>query len=152
MSSMQERLQEDLKASMRAGDTTRRSLIRYLRSKIHDEEIARRSAPDDDSIIDLLGKQAQQRRDSIEAFRKGNREDLVEKEEAELAMILEYLPEQMSEDEIAALVQKAVEEVGATGPQDMGKVMGKVMPQVRGKSDGRTVSGVVSNLLKGLSG
>jgi uncharacterized protein YqeY len=67
-------------------------------------------------------------------------------------MILEYLPEQMSEDEIAALVQKAVEEVGATGPQDMGKVMGKVMPQVRGKSDGRTVSGVVSNLLKGLSG
>jgi uncharacterized protein YqeY len=137
---------------MRAGDTIRRSLIRYLLSNIHDEEIARRSAPDDDSIIDLLGKQAQQRRDSIEAFRKGNREDLVEKEEAELAMILEYLPEQMSEDEIAALVQKAVEEVGATGPQDMGKVMGKVMPQVRGKSDGRTVSGVVSNLLKGLSG
>ena len=137
---------------MRAGDTIRRSLIRYLLSNIHDEEIARRSAPDDDSIIDLLGKQAQQRRDSIEAFRKGNREDLVEKEEAELAMILEYLPEQMSEDEIAALVQKAVEEVGATGPQDMGKVMGKVMPQVRGKSDGRTVSGVVSNLLKGLAG
>ena len=109
---LQDKLQEDLKDAMRGGDSTRRSLIRYLRAKIHDEEISRQATLDDESIIDLLSKQAQQRRDSIEAFRKGDRHDLVENEEAELALVLEYLPEQMSEEEIGALVQKALEEVG----------------------------------------
>ena len=137
---------------MRKGDSTRRSVIRYVRSKIHDEEIARLATLDDDAIIDQLGKQAQQRRDSIEAFRSGNRQDLVEKEEAELAIILEYLPEQMSSEEIAEVAQAAVEEVGAAGPGDMGKVMGRVMPHVRGRADGKAVSQVVSGLLKGLGG
>ena len=149
---LDEKLQEDLKDAMRKGDRVRRSVIRFLRSRIHDEEIARQKPLDDDAVIDVLGKEVRQRQESIEAFTKGNRPELVEKEEAELAMILEYLPEQMSEEEIGALVQNVLQEVGATGPQDMGKVMGKVMPKVRGKAEGRTVSGVVSKHLKALSG
>ena len=148
---LQEKLQEDLKESMRKGDSARRSAIRYLRSVIQDQEIARQTTLDDDAIIQLLVTQAQQRRDSIEAFKKGGRQDLVDKEEAELAIILEYLPAQLSADELTSLAQRATEEVGATGPQDMGKVIGRVMSQVKGRASGREVSEAVSKLLKGLA-
>ena len=146
--SLEERLQDDLKDAMRKGDATRRSVIRYLRAQIHDLQIARQADLDDDDVIGVLSRQAQQTRDSIEAFRSGNREDLVVKEEAELTIILEYLPEQMSEEELASLAAQAIEEVGATGPQDMGKVMGRLMPQIRGKAEGKAASAVVSSLLK----
>ena len=149
--SLKARLGEDLKQSMRNRDSARLSAIRYLRSEIHNAEIERRSDLDDEGVIDLLSRQARQRRESIDAFRKGNRPDLVEKEEAELALILEYLPQQLTADEIADIAQKAISEAGATGPQDIGKVMGRVMPQVKGKAEGRVVSRVVSELLKGLA-
>ena len=145
------RLDEDLKEAMRKGDVLRRSVIRYLRSAIHNEEIANRAELDEDGTLGVLSRQAQQRRESIEAYTRGGRPDLVEKEKAELAMILEYLPEQLSGEEVARLVQQAIEEVGATGVQDMGRVMGKVMPQVRGIAGGREVSAIVSELLTGLS-
>ena len=145
---IQERLQEDLKESMRRGDTARRSAIRYLRSQIHNEEIARKGTLDDQGIIDLLSRQAQQRRESIEAFKKGNRPDLATKEEAELAIIHEYLPAQLSEEEIAELARTAIEETGAAGRDGMGKVMGRIMPHVRGKAEGRTVSRIVQELLE----
>ena len=136
---------------MRAGDALRRSVIRYLRSEIHNEEIASQSELDDDATIGVLSRQAQQRRDSIEAYANGGRQDLVDKEKAELAVILEYLPEQLSREEITALVRQSIEEAGATGPQDMGKVMGRLMPLVRGKAEGREVSAIVAELLKGLA-
>jgi uncharacterized protein YqeY len=145
---LDEKLQEDLKDAMRKGDRVRRSVIRFLRSRIHDEEIARQKPLDDDAVIDVLGKEVRQRQESIEAFTKGNRPELVEKEEAELAVIREYMPAQLSDDEIATLARAAIQEAGATGPQDMGKVMGRIMPQVRGKSDGRAVSRIVQELLK----
>ncbi len=148
--SLQERLQQDLKEAMRKGDAPRRSLIRYLRAQIQDQEIARRTTLDDDAIIGLLGKQAQQRRESIDAFKRGNRQDLVDKEEAELAMIMEYLPQQLSEEELASLAKDAIEEAGASSPRDIGKVMGLLMPQIRGKAEGKAASAVVSSLLKGL--
>ena len=103
----------------------------------------RRSAPTpspDDAVLQVLSRQAQQRRDSIEAYQKGNRPDLVAKEEAELAIVIQYLPQPLSEDEIAAIVQSAIADVSATGPQDMGKVMGKVMPasaRPRGRQAGQ---------------
>ena len=147
---LQERLQEDLKNAMRKGDSARRSVIRMLRSEIHNQEIARQADLEDEAVIDVLGKQAQQRRDSIEAFEQGGRQDLVEKEQVELAIILEYLPDQMSAEDIADLARTAVKELGATSPQDMGKVMGRLMPQVRGRAEGRKVSRVVSELLKEL--
>ena len=150
--SLQEKLQEDLKDAMRSRDSTRKSVIRYLRSEIRNEEIARQKPLDDDWVIEVVGRQAKQHRDSIEAFKQGNRQDLVEKEKAELAIILGYLPEQLSDEELSALATRAIEEIGATGPQEMGKVMGRIMPEVKGRAEGRRVSQVVSELLKGQAG
>ena len=150
--SLRARLEEDLKDAMRSGDVLRRSVIRYVRSEILNEEKASQTDLDDDGIIRVLGRQAQQRRDSIEAFTQGNRQDLVDKEKAELAVILEYLPEQLSGEKITALVRQAIEEVGASGPQDMGKVMGLVMPKVRGRAEGREVNAIASELLSSPAG
>ena len=100
--------------------------------------------------MQVLSKQAQQRRDSIEAYQKGNRPDLVAKEEAELAIVTQYLPQPLGADEVEAIVQSAISEVNATGPQDMGKVMGRIMPQVRGRADGKQVSALVSQKLRGM--
>jgi len=132
---------------MKSGDTLRRDVIRYVRSAIWNMEIERQKKADDEAVIDLLGKQAKQRRDSIEAFTEGNRQDLADKEKAELEIILEYMPEQLSDEEITELVKKAIEESGATSQADMGKIMGRVMPQVKGKAEGRQVSTIVSRLL-----
>ena len=137
---------------MRQGDTVRRSVIRYIRSEIHNQEIASQTELDDEGIIGVLIRQVQQRRESIEAFAKGNRQDLVEKEKAELAVVLEYLPEQMSRQEIEKVVREAIEQVGALGLKDMGKVMGFVMPKVRGRAEGRAVSTLASELLRALDG
>ena len=141
------RLEEDLKAAMRSGDALRRSVIRLLRSEAHNQEIAAQAELDEDGMIRVLSRQAQQRRDSIEAYTSGNRQDLADKEAAELEIILEYLPMQMTRDEIEGLVRKVVEETGAQGPRDMGRVMGAVMPQVAGKAEGREVSAIVRELL-----
>ena len=145
---LQEKLQQDLKDSMRSGDTARRDVIRFLRSAIHNQEISSKAELDDEGVIAVLSKQAMQRRDSIALFKEGNRLDLVESEEAQLAIIGEYLPTQLTEEEISALVHAAVEATGATGPKDMGKVMGRLMPDVKGKADGKAVSRMVQELLR----
>jgi len=148
---LRSRLEEDLKVAMRAREAVRRDTIRYLRSEVQKAEKAEQRDFDDEDVLRVLGRQAAQRRESIDAFKKGGREDLVHKEKAELDIVLEYLPEQMSEEQIAELVQAAIEEVGASGPQDMGKLMGRLMPQTRGKADGRTVNEIVRRLLSGPS-
>ena len=137
---LKETLQDDLKTAMRSGDVMRRSVIRMLRSEIHNREIESRSELDDAATIQLLGRQAQQRRDSIEAFEHAERDDLVQKERAELAVIMGYLPQQLTGDELLEIVRGSIEQVGAAGPQDMGKVMGAVMPKVRGRAEGREVN------------
>ena len=148
---IKESLTNDLKDAMRQRDAVRRDTIRLLLSAIGYEEKAKRTdALDDDAVMQVLSRQAQQRRDSIEAYQKGNRADLVAKEEAELAIVVQYLPQPLSEDEIAAIVQSAIADVNATGPQDMGKVMGKVMPQVRARADGKQVSALVNQTLRSL--
>ena len=149
---LKETLQDDLKNAMRSGDVMRRSVIRMLRSEIHNREIESRSELDDAATIQLLGRQAQQRRDSIEAFERAERDDLVQKERAELAVIMGYLPQQLTGDELLEIVRGSIEQVGATGPQDMGKVMGAVMPKVRGRAEGREVNRIASELLRGQSG
>ncbi len=149
---LRERLNDDLKTAMRAGDAPRRTVLRYLLSDIHNQEIEKKGEIDDEAITRLLGRQAQQRRDSIEAFRKGGRDDLVSKEEAELALIVEYLPQQLTDDEVRDLAAKAVADAGASGPQDMGRVMGALMPRVRGRADGKAVSAVVSEMLRQQAG
>ena len=146
---LKDRLNDDLKDAMRSRDTLKRNTIRLLLSAIGYEEIARQGDLDDDAITQVLTKQAQQRRDSIEAYTKGGRADLVDQEEAELAIVSEYLPVPLSAEEIGAIVDAAIADAGASGPQDMGKVMGRVMPQVRGRADGRQVSALVNQRLRG---
>ena len=147
---MKTRLEDDLKQAMRSRDAARRDVIRYLRSEIRNQEIKVQEDLDDDGVVQVLSRQAQQRRDSIEAFTEANRTDLVEKEQAELEIIMEYMPQQMTSDEITSLVQEVVAEVGASGPGDMGKVMSQIMPQVRGRAEGREVSSIVMEILRGL--
>jgi len=147
---LQERIREELKEAVRREDRVRRSALRLILAGIRNAEIAQQRELDDAGVIDVLTKEVKQRRESIEAFRHGNRQDLVAQEEAELAVILEYLPEPMTREEIVALVQKTIAETGAKGPGDKGKVMGQLMPQVKGRAEGKEVSTIVSELLASL--
>lgn len=147
---LKERFEEDLKKAMRERDVLHRSVIRLIRSEVQNEEIARQKPLDDDGVVGILSRQVRQRRESIIEFRKGKREDLVKREEAELSVIQEYLPRQLTEDELTGLVQEVITESGARGPSDKGKVMGKLMPQVRGRAQGSEVEVVVAKLLDAL--
>lgn len=149
---LQDTLAEDLKDAMRNREELRRSVIRHIRAEIKNQEIADQAALDDDGVLKVLSRLAQQRRDSIEAFDKAGRRDLSGKEKDELTIILGYLPDQMSRDEIVSVARKAIGEVGAAGSGDIGKVMRHVMPQVRGRAEGREVNAVVSKLLEDLDG
>ncbi len=146
---LQERLSEDLKTAMRQHDDVRRSTIRLIRSAIHNVEISQKETLDDDGVIAVLSRMARQHQESISEFKKGNRGDLVEKEETELAIVREYLPPQLTANEITKLAKEAVKEADATEPSDMGRVMGKLMPKVKGKADGSLVSRIVRELLGG---
>ena len=133
--SLKEQITEDMKNAMRAKDTGRLGTIRLLLAAMKQKEVDERIELDDAAVIAIVEKLIKQRKDSISQFQAANREDLVAIENAELVVLQAYMPAQMSEAEVAAVVAKAVAEVGATGPQDMGKVMGVVKPQLAGKAD-----------------
>ena len=141
--SIQETLKEALKRQQRAEVAT----LRLLLSEIKNAEIAQQKSADDDKVLDVVTKEVKRRRESIEAFKKGNRSDLVAQEEAELAILMSYLPKQMSREEIMAVVRQVVNAVGARGSSDKGKVMSQLMPQLKGKADGKEVSEIVTELL-----
>ena len=145
--SLQERLSEDLKDAMRRKDETRRSTIRFIRAAVQNQEIDKRKALDDDEIVGVLSSLVRQHQESITEFKKADRQDLVGKEEAELRIIREYMPEQIPEEKLTELAREAISQTGASGPGDMGKVMGLLMPQVRGRADGAQVSSVVRQIL-----
>ncbi|MCH8025715.1 MAG: GatB/YqeY domain-containing protein [Chloroflexi bacterium] len=147
--SLKAQLASDLKDAMRQRDERRRDVLRFTLAALQNAEIAAREELDEPAAMAVLAKEAKQRRDSIEEFRKADRLDLVTKEEAELAILSPYLPEQLSREEIAEAARVAIQEAGATGPQEMGKVMAVLMPQLRGRADGRQVSEVVQELLAG---
>jgi len=132
---------------MRARDELKTSVLRLLLSAVNYAEIAQQKKLDDGGILQVIQKEIKQRRESIEAFEKGNRPELAAKEKAEMAMLQAYVPAQMSRDEIVTVVQQVLAEVGAKGPGDKGKVMQKLMPQVRGKADGNEVNAIVTELL-----
>lgn len=142
-----ERIRFDLEQALRQGDKLRCSVIRLVLASIKNTEIAQQKTLDDSDILGVIEKEARKRRESIEAFEKGNRQDLVAQEKAELAMLLEYLPEQMSREEIVAAARKVISELEATSPRDTGKVMSRLMPQLKGKAQGQEVSAVVSEIL-----
>jgi hypothetical protein len=145
--SLREKLDTDLKSAMRAKDELRKLVIRSLLSSMNYAEIARQKKLDDAGIIEVIAREIKQRKESIEAYTQGHRQDLVDNETAEMAILQEYMPAQMSRDEITAIVQSVITEVGAKGPGDKGKVMQKLMPQVKGKADGSEVNNIVTELL-----
>ncbi len=149
---LREELMDDLKEAMRQRDETRKRTIRSVIAAIKQAETeldssGQRVHVDDEGILALIAKQAKQRRESITEFRRGGREDLVAEEEAELAILEEYLPKQLTRDEIEAKARQVIAKVGASGPRDMGKVMRPLMTDLRGRADGRVVNEVVRELL-----
>ena len=144
---LRQRLQDDLKTAMRAGDVTAREAIRFLLSVYRNAEIEKRGDLSADEEWALVQRQVKQRTDSIEQFRAAGRDDLVDREEAQLEVIRRYLPAQMSDDDLTAIVRDAIASTGAGGPKDMGKVMPLVLGQVGGGADARRVSTVVRSLL-----
>jgi uncharacterized protein YqeY len=147
--SLAERLDEDLREALRSGDERRKIALRMAKAAIHNAEVAAQATLDDAGIVAVLSKQARQYQESIEEFRKGNRADLVAKEEAELAVLKAYLPEPISQAEIEKAAREVIAEVGAIGPGDKGKVMQALMPKLSGKADGRQINAVVTELLSG---
>ena len=133
---------------MRSGDKVKRSVIRLVISSVNNAEIARQTDLDEGDILGIIAKEIRQRHESIEAFKAGNRQDLVTQEEAELAILNDYLPQQMTRDEIMAEARRVIKEVGAQAPGDKGKVMPKLIAQIKGKADGREINAVVTELLQ----
>lgn len=144
---LKEKLVGDLKQAIRSGDKVRRSVIRLVMAAAKNAEIARQAPLDDTALLGIIAKEIRQRKESIEAFRLGKRDDLVAQEEAELAILQGYLPEQMTREEIIAEVRQVIEEVGAEGLGDKGRVMPRLITQLKGRADGREINAVVTELL-----
>ncbi len=149
--SLKERIDADYKEAMKARDAVRISVLRLLRSAIHNEEINRQRPLTEDEILGVIQSEVRKRKESIEAFVQGGRQDLVDRESAELAILESYLPQALTREELVALVQETIREVGALSLRDMGKVMAVLMPKVRGRADGREVNELVRQMLSGAS-
>ena len=145
--SLKERITEDMKTAMRAKDSERLGTIRLLQSAMKQKEVDERIELDDAAIVAIVDKMIKQRKDSIAAFEQAARQDLVDKEKAELTVLSAYLPERLSAPELTAAVQAIVAELGASGPGDMGKVMGAVKTRLAGKADMGAVSAAVKAAL-----
>jgi len=148
--SLQDRLRDDLKLALKSKDECKLSVVRVLLAECKNEEKARMHGLDDGEVIEVIGREAKRRKESIEAFQAGNRPDLVANEEAALKVITAYLPEQMSRDEVVAVVREVLEATGAAGPKDKGRVMSQLMPKVKGKADGKMVNEIVTEMLGNL--
>jgi uncharacterized protein len=144
---LRERLHEDLIASMRSGDSLRRDTLRMTESAIYNVEKAKRAPLSEDEVLAVVTREVKTRRESVEAFRNGAREDLAAKEEAEIAILQVYLPTALTEDELRVLVDEAIAATGATSARDLGKVMGWLSPKTRGRADGKVTSGLVAQAL-----
>jgi uncharacterized protein YqeY len=144
---LRERLQTETTAAMRSGDTLRRDVLRMAQNAIYNAEKAKRHDLTEEEVLTLVTREVKTRRESVEAFRNGGREDLASKEEAEIAILGEFLPQALSEDELRALVDEAITATGASSPRDLGKVMGWLSPRTRNRADGKVVSGLVAQAL-----
>ena len=149
---LSERMQDELRAAMRSGDSLRRDVLRGVANAAYNIEKARGRPLTEEELVDVLGREVKTRRESVEAFERGGRDDLVAKEQAEIAILREFLPEPLTEAELAALVDEAVAATGATAPRDLGRVMGWLAPRTRGRADGKQVSGLVNRRLAAGSG
>ena len=146
--SLKQKLQEDLKSSMKNKDAIKKSVITLIRSSIKQYEVDNRVELGDEEIIGLIAKQLKQTRDSREEFAKAGRDDLVSKAEAEIEVLKEYLPQQLSEEELNEIVISTISEVGATSMKDMKKIMTSIMPKVKGRADGKLINELVKKNLQ----
>ena len=144
---LRERLHADTTAAMRSGDALRRDVLRMAQNTMYNIEKAKKVTLSEDEVLGVLTREVKTRRESVEAFRAGGREDLATKEEAEIAILQGYLPDALTEAEIGALVDEAVAATGASSARDLGKVMGWLSPKTRGRADGKVVSGRVAQAL-----
>ena len=146
--SLKQKLQEDLKSSMKNKDTNKKSVITLIRASIKQYEVDNRVELGDEEITDLIAKQLKQTRDSREEFAKAGRDDLVSKAEAEIEVLKEYLPQQLSEEELNEIVIATISEVGATSMKDMKQIMSSIMPKVKGRADGKLINELVRKNLQ----
>lgn len=144
---LQKKITEDIKQSMKSGDTVKRDTLRMLMSSIKNAEGAKLDSLDEGEVISVIAKDVKRHLESIDAFKKGNRADLVAKEEAELKILQTYMPAQLSHDDIVKAVKEVIGVVGAKGPGDKGKVMQQLMPKLKGKADGKVINDIVMELL-----
>jgi uncharacterized protein YqeY len=138
---------DDLKQAMKSGDTIKRDTLRMLISSVNNAEIAKQANLEESDILGVLSKEVKRHQESIEAFKKGNRADLVAKEEAELAILESYLPKQLSREEVITAAKEVIAAVGAQGMGDKGKVMKELMPKLKGRADGKEINEAVTELL-----
>ncbi len=144
---LRERLHDDTTAAMRSGDALRRDVLRMAQNAMYNIEKAKKVTLSEDEVLAVLTREVKTRRESIDAFRKGAREDLATKEEAEIAILQDYLPQALTEDEVRALVDEALVATGASSARDLGKMMGWLSPRIRGRADGKVTSGIVAQAL-----
>ena len=144
---LKDTLMNDLKESMKNKDQVRKSVVTLVRSAIKQKEVDERVELSDDDILDIISKQLKQRKDALEEFKKVQRDDLVEETEKEISILMGYLPEQLTDEELHAIVSETINQVGATTMKDMGKIMGVVMPKVKGKADGKRINEVAKQIL-----
>jgi uncharacterized protein len=140
---LQQRIESAMRDAMRARDQRRTSTLRLAMAAAHNRQIELGRPLTDEDVIEVLGRQVKQRRESIEQFRAGGREEMAQAEEAEAAILAEYLPQQLAADELERIVDAAIAESGASSPADLGRVMGRVVPQTKGRADGKAISDLV---------
>ncbi|WP_438433352.1 GatB/YqeY domain-containing protein [Gorillibacterium sp. sgz500922] len=145
---LNEQLNEDMKQAMKSQDKFKLSVIRMVRSAIKNIEIDQRKTLDDNEVLDILNREIKQRRDALQEFQKAGRDDLAESAQAEIAIIAAYLPQQLTEEEVQAIVRQTIQETGASSKADMGKVMSALMPKVKGRADGKLVNQIVQQQLQ----
>ena len=145
--SLKVKLMDDFKKSMKEKDVVKKRTITLVRGDIKQKEVDTREELNDEQILDIIAKQVKQRRDSIEEFKKGDRQDLIDESQLEIDVLLGYLPEQLSEEDLKKVVVSVIEEVGATSPKEIGKVMPKVIAKTKGKADGKMISALVKEML-----
>jgi len=146
---LKSRLQEDLKAALRARDEQRKAVIRMCLAAIQLAEVEHGGELDESGLINTLQKEARRRRETIEELQQTDRKERLAEEEAQLALLESYLPQMLTREEVAAEARAAIDEVGATGPADLGAVMRALMPRMKGRADGQLINAVVRELLSG---
>ncbi|WP_438346879.1 GatB/YqeY domain-containing protein [Paenibacillus sp. FA6] len=145
---LSERLNEDMKQAMKSRDKFKLSTIRMIRSTIMNLEIDLKRTLDDSEVLDILGREIKQRKDALQEFEKAGRDDLVANAKAEIEIVGQYLPTQLSEEEIKVIVQQTIQETGASSKAEMGKLMSALMPKVKGLADGKLVNQLVQQFLQ----